>query len=222
MKSEDVNYREKSNVSENLNYFHQDKDTETWTINFKGKYASYPHRMGLSYIAYLLGHPGEDVSSISLVIQRQGISHQNRFIGNTKVQMQRFDEDGLTIENQEDEIDLVDKKFIKEIQGKIGSLEEEIEELKNLNDLGRVEGLEDELMQLIDYRNKNINKNRKPRKYLTSQERARTNVQKSIKSAIIKIKNNNPSLASYLENHIKTGRKCCFIPDSYDPPWSIS
>lgn len=222
LKSEDVNYGGESNVSENLNYFQQDKDGETWEICFNGESSSYRALVGISYIAYLLGHPGKEVDSISLVLLKQGLPDQDRFSGSMGVQNRLVDDDGLMIENQDDGIDNLDEKTIIELKGFIHKYGEDIKILKEIGDAKEIITLKDKRKKIQDYLNKNIGKNRKPRKYTNSDERARTRVANGIIYTIKKINKRNPTLASYLKNHIQTGRKCCFIPDSDDSPWSIS
>ena len=222
LKSKDANLGRESDVSEKVNYFHEDRNTKTWEICFKGKSASYIALVGISYIAYLLGHPGKEVNSTSLVILKQGLPDQDRFSGSMRVQNHLFGDKELMIENQEYKIEVVDEKTIIYLKREIHNYREDIKILKELGDAKEIKTLKDKRKKIKDFLKKNIGKNGKPRKYTIADERARTRVTNAIRLTIEKINNRNPTLALYLKNHIQTGRKCCFIPDSDDSPWSIS
>ena len=60
------------------------------------------------------------------------------------------------------------------------------------------------------------------RKSAAAAERARINVTKAIKGALSRIRENSPSLGVHLDNTIRTGAFCSYVPDLRFPiPWRL-
>ena len=106
-----------------------------------------------------------------------------------------------------------DEKARKSYQRRILELQNELEEAESLNDLGRVDSLQEEYQKLMDHLYKSVGKDGTPRKVSGSIEKARSAVTWRIRSAIKKISNIHPELSKHLDVSVNTGIFCEYAPE---------
>ena len=100
----------------------------------------------------------------------------------------------------------------------IQDLEEDIAEAEEQNDLGRVVKLKKEYDQLVDHLTKALGAGGRKRKLNSAAERARAAVTMRIKKAVKRIASHHPSLGKHLNNSIRTGVFCSYVPEG-DRQW---
>jgi TolB-like protein/Tfp pilus assembly protein PilF len=108
---------------------------------------------------------------------------------------------------------LIDEKAQKQYQKKILDLQGEMEEAEQYSDFERIERLQEEYDQLIEYLSKSLNFKGKIRETGGPVEKARSAVTWRIRNAIARIEQYHPSLGAHLSNTIKTGTLCSYKPD---------
>lgn len=100
---------------------------------------------------------------------------------------------------------------------RVRDLQEELEEAREFNDIGRIEKLEDELEFLTQELAGAVGLGGRNRKAASVSERARVNVTRAIKAVIKKTGEQSESLGLYFATTIKTGNFCSYLPDPRFP-----
>ena len=162
---------------------------------------------GLNYIAYLLGHPNREINVMELVrtIDKNHPDVSIYPIGDESL-------NGKVDWNDADEV--LDEKANSEYKKRLKVLSEERKlatESENEIELERID-IEFEIIKRE--LNAATGLGGRSRKFSTPKEKARITVQKAIKNALDKIKENDPNLYQYLKNPIiRTGYTCSYNPD---------
>ncbi len=163
---------------------------KVWTVSWRGEQGSLPHMKGLSDIAILLQHRGQDVSALQLT---GGIAPGGS--------------------NQE----MIDLQALDAYRTRLNDLAVEIDQSEAEADIGRVESLEDEREHLLAEirRSTGIGDRLRSNSNLPD-ERARKAVSARIRDAIRRIDTVAPLLAAHLGRSIKTGLQCSYSPAGDD------
>ena len=106
----------------------------------------------------------------------------------------------------------LDDKARAEYQRRVAELQEELEEAESLADLGRVDTLRGELEFITRELSRAYGLGGRERRSGSAAERARVNVRRRLKDAIERIGEQIPDAGTYLENTIKTGTYCKYVP----------
>jgi tetratricopeptide (TPR) repeat protein len=175
--------RQVSQVIEKDNYFV--KEHATWKLSFNGAVTQVPEVKGFYDIRKMLMQPGQ-------------LFHAAEMMGTTM--------------NGKGE-KLLDEKARKQYQQKILDLQNEIQEMENNSNFSRVEKLQEEYDQLIDYLSKSLGLKGKARETGSTIEKARSALTWRIRNAIARIEQYHPILGAHLSNAIKTGLLCSYQPE---------
>ena len=101
-------------------------------------------------------------------------------------------------------------------------LREQLEEARELNQLERVDQLEEEIEAVGRELSRAVGLGGRDRRASSASERARINVTRAIKVALERIAEHNPALATLLTSGIRTGTFCTYTPDSRLPTsWQL-
>ncbi len=168
---------------ENENYFL--KETAVWKISFDDEAVQIPEVKGFYDIQKLLGNPNQFFHCAELM--------------------------GTTVSEKGEK--LFDAKARQEYEKKILSLQNDMQEAENNCQFERLEKLQNEYDQLLQYLSESLGLNRKVRQTGSTVEKARSAITWRIRNAIAKIEPHLPVLGAYLSNTIKTGTLCCYQPD---------
>jgi non-specific serine/threonine protein kinase len=95
---------------------------------------------------------------------------------------------------------------------RITELNEQLEEAKEFADIGRADELQHELDSLTQELSRAFGLGGRQRRSGSDAERARVNVRRRVKDAIDHIAEQNADAGRYLENTIKTGSYCKYVP----------
>jgi hypothetical protein len=183
---------------------------EYWTLAFRGSPFRLADTKGLRYIHRLLETPGVEVYALDLEAGSQGA-------GATIAP----DEHGMhggpgSREN------IVDQQALKAYLARIEELRDELEEADRHNDPERASRAREELEYLVDEVARISRPGGTPAKVRDETERARVNVTRAIKSAILKVREQDPSLGHHLDHDIRTGTYCVYQPDpTTAPDWAL-
>ena len=167
------------------------REQAIWRIQFEGKEITLTNMKGLVDINRLLQTPETEL-------------HCTELMGS---------------ESSMDEASFViDEKAKLAYKQHIRDLEEDIAEAEEYNDLARAAKLKNEYEQLLDHLTKSLGTGGRKRKLNSSAERARAAVTMRIKKAVKRITDHHPSLGRHLENSIRTGIFCSYLPEE-DHQW---
>jgi len=92
------------------------------------------------------------------------------------------------------------------------SLRETLEEATANGDLGRAERARDELDALAAELSRAVGLGNRDRRAASQAERARINVQRRIRDAIRRVREQNEEIGKHLEASVKTGLFCVYAP----------
>lgn len=109
---------------------------------------------------------------------------------------------------------MLDDRAKREIRERARHLQEEIEEADARNDLGRAEAARAELDRIGELLSGALGLRGRPRGLKSEAERARTAVTWRLRSAIRKITAAHPRLGRHLQNAVRTGTFCVYMPET--------
>jgi hypothetical protein len=194
------------------------KEGEFWTIACWGKVFRLKDVRGLAYIAYLLGHPREELHVLSLASNSVGSQDELAEPG-AEGQVTQSD---LTVGRMGDAGEMLDAQAKAAYKRRTTELREQLEEARERNQLELIERLEDEIEDLGGELSRAVGLGGRDRRAASAAERARINVTRAIKIALERIAEHNPALATLLTSSIRTGTFCSYTPDSRLPAsWQL-
>jgi len=183
------------------------REGEFWTLVYHGTTSRLKDIKGLGFIAQLLRAPGREFHVLDLVGAAQG---------NVPAAYNRV-EGELRSEGLGDAGEMLDAAAKAAYRRRITELREEIEEADAFNDPARSERAQEELEALVGQISGAVGLGGRDRKAASAAERARLSVTKTIKDALRKISDNDPTLGSHLVSTIRTGTYCSYTPDPRVP-----
>lgn len=180
-----------------------------WTIVYEGETVRLRHAKGLSYIAHLLRYPGRECHAIDLIGAVDG-ERNAPLSGRPEAREPRPRSLG-------DAGELLDAQAQADYKRRLGDLEEELEEAQTLNDLGRVESVQQEIDILTQELARALGLGGRERRAGSHAERARVNVTRAIASAVQRITEHHAALGRHFSATIRTGTFCSYAPDPRVP-----
>ncbi|MPY88916.1 MAG: hypothetical protein GEU99_13430 [Luteitalea sp.] len=109
---------------------------------------------------------------------------------------------------------VLDERAQREIQARVRDLQQEIDDADASNDIGRAERAREELDQIVELLSSALGLHGRSRGLGNAAERARSAVTWRIRSAIKKIASAHPRLGRHLENAVRTGTFCAYVPET--------
>jgi len=193
------------------------KEGEFWTIACWDKTFRLRDVRGLAYIAYLLGHPREEVHVLSLAAKSGGT--QDDFAETATEQATQSD---LTLGRIGDAGEMLDAQAKAAYKKRTAELREQLEEARELNQHEVIDQLEEEIEAVGRELSRAVGLGGRDRRAASASERARINVTRAIKVALERIAEHGPVLATLLTKSIRTGTFCSCTPDSRLPSsWQL-
>ena len=197
------------------------KEGEFWTVASWGEVFRLRDVRGLAYIAYLLGHPGEEFHVLSLASKTSGKQNEADELAEPATEEQATQSD-LTVGRMGDAGEMLDAQAKAAYKRRTAELREQVEEARERNQLELVDRLEDEIETLGRELSRAVGLGGRDRRAASASERARINVTRAIKVALERIAEHNLALATLLTNSIRTGTFCSYTPDSRLPAsWQL-
>jgi hypothetical protein len=197
------------------------REGEFWTIACRGEVFRLRDVRGLAYIAYLLGHPGEEFHVLSLASKAGGQQGEADELAEPAAGEQATQSD-LTVGRMGDAGEMLDVQAKAAYKRRIAELRDQLDEARERNQLELVDRLEDEIEVLGRELSRAVGLGGRDRRAASASERARINVTRAIKIALERIAEHNPALATLLTSSIRTGTFCSYTPDSRLPAsWQL-
>jgi pimeloyl-ACP methyl ester carboxylesterase len=195
------------------------KEGEFWTIACRSEVFRLKDVRGLGYIAYLPGHPGEEFHVLALASKTGGTQDDLAEPGAEEQAAQS----GLSVGRMGDAGEMLDAQAKAAYKRRTAELCEQLEEARELNQLERVDQLEEEIEAVGRELSRAVGLGGRDRRAASASERARINVTRAIKVALERIAEHNPALATLLTSSVRTGTFCIYTPDSRLPTsWQLS
>lgn len=199
-----------------------------WKLGKEGQEVPLGHLKGLESIHFLLENPNKEIASSVVYHCGSQPSEEDTMPKHLareadkvwRDRPQLSEEDNLSVRSAEENYVVIDKKARLELMSKLNELKArkaEIEENPTGDPLGDLE-TKDAISEKISQIEKVISEARGGRFY-TASENARKNVQKNIRYALERIKDECLDLEPFLnKTTIRTGNKCCYSPDPENTP----
>ena len=192
------------------------REGEFWTIACWGEVFRLRDVRGLAYIAYLLGHPGEEFHVLSLASKIGGKGGETDELAEPTTEEQAT-QSGLIVGRLGDAGAMLDAQAKAAYRRRSAELREQLEEARELNKLELIDRLEDEIETLGRELSRAVGLGGRDRRAASASERARINVTRAIKVALERIAEHNPPLGTLLTYSVRTGTFCSYSPDSRLP-----
>ncbi|MGE5182785.1 MAG: transcriptional regulator, partial [Acidobacteriota bacterium] len=153
-------------------------------VRWRGRELLAPAGKGFDYLAALIAAPRREV-------------HVSELVGD---------------DDRGDAGEVLDARAREQYRERARELEQELEDARSRNDLGRAERLGGELEAISDQLLAATGLGGRARRAGSRVERARVNVQRRIKDAIRRLAAEDAALGRYLDATIKTGVFCAYVP----------
>ena len=162
------------------------RDGETWAVAYAGTSVTLKNSKGLEILARLVEHPDTEFHVLDL--------------------------SGATRADGGDAGPELDAEARRQYESRLRDLNEELEEARELGDIGRSDALQQELDFITRELSRAFGLGGRQRRAGSAAERARVNVRRRVKDAIMRVGETHPDAGRYLENTIKTGTYCKYTP----------
>ena len=189
------------------------REGEYWTIAYDGATARLKDAKGFHYVAYLLGHPGQEIRALDLVTRIGGGGEEP--LGTASAE--DFGRSDTVAGDLGHAGEVLDAQAKAAYHRRLTELQEELEEARELGNEEHAEKAEDEIEALGRALKGAIGLAGRDRRAASSTERARIAVTKAIRLSLGKVAENNPALGKLLSTTIKTGTVCAYVPDDRFP-----
>jgi tetratricopeptide (TPR) repeat protein len=180
------------------------KEGEYWVIGYKAPTFRLKDRIGLRYLAVLLGNSGRDFLATDLASVVHGGDDESAVRNGRPCPALGGGEPYF------------DEQARREYGRRLRDLGATFEEAQAFNDVERASRAQAEIDSLAEELARGIGLGRRIRASGSPIERARVNVTHAIKAALQAIAANDAALGRYLAATIKTGSFCCYSPDPQD------
>ncbi|MEX2395046.1 MAG: tetratricopeptide repeat protein, partial [Actinomycetota bacterium] len=166
---------------------------EWWTVSFRGRISRLNGTKGLAYLRTLLAAPGREVHVLQLVGA----------------------DDAMTSAGPGDA--LLDDKARVAYRERIADLRADIDDAEAFSDTERAARARAELDTITEQLASATGLGGRDRRSASATERARVNVTRAIKAALMRIQAVDPALAEHLTVLVRTGTFCSYATDPSDP-----
>jgi hypothetical protein len=187
-------------------------DGDLWTICFEDQTVRVRDLKGLRYLARLLREPGRAFHVLDLVAVERG----------TLPAGGPHDTAGLDGEAGTG-LPVIDEQARAAYRRRLAEVDEDIEEARTMNDLGRLELAQRDRDYLVHELTASMGLGGRRRTVGGVTERARTSVTRSLRYTTKRLAEQHPTLAAHLDHALQTGVYCSYTPDPLAPPtWQVS
>jgi non-specific serine/threonine protein kinase len=181
-------------------------DGDYWTVSFAGKTARIKNVRGLHYIAYLLERANQPVYALDLAVL-------GRQPGETGMDSAVARQESLQVADLKGRGAILDERARVEYRGRLRELVAERDEVERLNDYGHLARIDEEIEAIEACLIAGSGPKGRIRRWTAPAERARVNVRNSIAKALRTIAQHHEPLHRHLQNSIKTGAVCSYVPE---------
>ena len=187
---------------------------QKWVVRYEGETKYFNHTKGMTYLWILISHCGEQYEPLELLDAVEGIEPSRP--SSRAPSHQFLKESGLTVSGLSDAGKVADRQAAREVWEALEAIREELERARDLNDIGRIEGLAEEEQHYRDYLFDAVRPGGQLRDAVSDYENVRSRVYMNLYRALETIREVHPHLYEHL--HIAISRN---PPYSYRPNHDI-
>jgi len=188
------------------------REGEYWSVAFEGEAFRLKDAKGLRYLARLLALPGREIHALDLVGVEEGVALSP---GGSPGR-------GLEGSGLGDAGEILDDRAKAAYRIKLKDLEEDLVEAEGFGDIERAAKAKEEIDFLTQELAAAVGLSGKDRVAASAAERARVNVTRAIKAALVRVREHSPTLGKHLQVTVRTGTFCSYTPDPRLPvSWKV-
>jgi hypothetical protein len=201
------------------------KEGEYWAIGYGRKSFRLKDTKGLGYLAHLLRHPAAEFHVLDLaggVAGQREDDETNQSVHGLPRGEQELEKAGIHIGSLGDAGEMLDEQAKLAYRRRLSELREELEQAKELANVGRAEKAEQEIDALTSELSRAVGLGGRNRRAASASERARQSISKTIKSVVERIAQSDAGLGDIFSRCVKTGNFCSYQPDHALPiAWEL-
>jgi hypothetical protein len=178
------------------------RDGDYWLIGYGDALVRAPDSLGLRYLDLLIRNPGRELPALELVQLAAATGGVTAGIQHGDL----HDVSGAAAD------DILDPQARAAYRHRLAELDTELTEADQWHDTERASRLRAEKDFLLRELAAATGLGGRPRQLGSESERARLNVTRAIRSAISRLRDRAPAAAAHLDQAIRTGSRCCYLP----------
>jgi tetratricopeptide (TPR) repeat protein len=189
------------------------REGEYWSVAFDGTAVRLRDSKGMAYLARLLADPGREFHVLDLVgAGRAATRAAGREDGPTVRAAEAFGDAGA----------ILDPTAKAAYRNRLVELEADIDEAQARGDADAAERARTEREFLVRELASAVGLGGRDRVAASASERARVNVTRAVRAALVRISEQAPSLGRHLAATVRTGTYCAYVPDPRQPTvWRV-
>jgi tetratricopeptide (TPR) repeat protein len=181
-----------------------------WSVSFAGQTVAVRDLKGLHYLARLLADPGREFHVLDLVASGADPAASTAVTTDPELTPSEWGDSGP----------LLDARAKSAYRRRLTEIEEDLDDARLTRDDGRAAQAEAERDFLIRELSRAVGLGGRDRRAGSASERARVSVTRAIRHALSRIRQHHPPLGEHLDQAIRTGTYCVYLPDSrITPGW---
>jgi tetratricopeptide (TPR) repeat protein len=183
------------------------REGDYWSVVFEGRTVRVRDLKGMRYLAQLLAHPGREFHVLDLVAAE----------GGGVAQIERGQAVGLSHSAPGDAGEMLDVPAKAAYRRRLAEIEDDIEQARALGDIERAAQADTERDFLVRELSRAVGLGGRDRRAASASERARVGVTRAVRKAVARIGEHHPQLGEHLDQAIRTGTFCAYLPDPRAP-----
>jgi len=185
------------------------RDGDYWLIGYGDALVRAPDSLGLRYLDLLIHNPGRELPALELV----------RLAAATGGASTGIHDGDLHAVTEAVADDILDPQARAAYRHRLAELDTELAEADQWHDTERASRLRAEKDFLLRELAAATGLGGRSRQLGSDSERARLNVTRAIRSAISRLRDRAPAAAAHLDQTVRTGSRCCYLPaGGREPP----
>jgi tetratricopeptide (TPR) repeat protein len=181
-----------ASTSAETNVFRHEGDY--WLVVFDGQTVRVRDLKGIRYLAQLLANPGREVHVLDLVASETG---QSTELGDAGA--------------------MLDERAKTAYRRRLTEIDDDIEQARALDDAAREVQADAERDFLVRELARAVGLGGRDRRATSASERARSGVTRAVRKGIAQLDEHNPALGEHLNQAIRTGTYCAYVPGPSAP-----
>lgn len=194
------------------------REGEYWSIAYEGDVFRLKDAKGLRYLARLLREPGHEIHAMELVAAEEPGRAE---LPPGPMRVGELEQHGLH-PGLDEPGPILDDEAKAAYRQRLEDLQAEVDEATAWADSERAARAREEMEFLLHELAGAMGLGGRDRRSASAAERARINVTRAVKAALLRIKVHSPALSRHLERTIRTGTFCSYMPDPRLPTaWQV-
>ncbi|HVS02301.1 MAG TPA: transcriptional regulator, partial [Thermoanaerobaculia bacterium] len=169
------------------------REGDYWLVVFEGREMRVRDLKGMRYLCRLLAEHGRELSALDLVALESG-GH-------------------IAAPDLGDAGEMLDARAKQAYRRRLAETEQDLEEARGLGDLARVAQAQHERDFLVRELSRAVGLGGRDRRAGSASERARVSVTRAIRQAMARLRARDRALGQHLDQAIRTGTCCAYLPD---------